>query len=244
MTDADKSPLGSPPKRSRLGPGAAATSAERDFEEREPSPATVSFITTEHFVLATARSAGISETNGRAAIFLASVSSGLVALAFIGQISRLGTAFFVFGLVILPTLAFLGVTTFERAIKNGVEDMQAARRINRCRQFYFDTSPGVRPYIVAPVADHPVQVARQAGIVSTSWYQFLTIAGTIGVVTSVISGGVVGLAVQATSGTLGASAAAGVVAGLAVGGAHMVRQRAVWVGVARSEGSDPTEHSV
>src|SRR5215471_2403975 len=74
-------------------------------------------MTTEHFVLQTARSAGISEVNGRAGFYLAAVSSGLIALAFIGQLSRLGTAFYVFGLVLLPTLAFVGVTTFERALR-------------------------------------------------------------------------------------------------------------------------------
>jgi hypothetical protein len=57
------------------------------------SPAVVTFVTTEHFVLQTARSAGITEVNGRASIYLAAVSSGLIALAFIGQLSRLGTAF-------------------------------------------------------------------------------------------------------------------------------------------------------
>jgi hypothetical protein len=101
------------------------------------SPAVVTFMTTGHFVLQTARAAGITETNGRAAFYLATVSSGLIALAFIGQLSRLGTAFYVFGLVLLPTLAFVGVTTFERALRNGLEDVQLAGQINRIRQFYF-----------------------------------------------------------------------------------------------------------
>ncbi len=142
MPDAEMPRADAPAERSPgFVPGMSATSPIGDLDEREPPPAMVSFLTTEHFVLATARSAGISETNGRAAVFLASVSSGLVALAFIGQISRLGTAFFVFGLVVLPALAFLGVTTFERAIKNGVEDVESVRRINRVRQFYFDAYP-------------------------------------------------------------------------------------------------------
>jgi hypothetical protein len=92
------------------------------------SPTVVTVMTTEHFVLQTARSAGITETNGRAGFYLAAVSSGLIALAFTGQLSRLGTAFYVFGLVLLPTLAFVGVTTFERALRNGVEDVQLAGR--------------------------------------------------------------------------------------------------------------------
>jgi len=99
--------------------------------QEQNSPAVVTFMTTEHFVLQTARSAGISEVNGRAGFYLAAVSSGLIALAFIGQLSRLGTAFYTFGLILLPTLAFTGVTTFERALRNGVEDVQLAGRSTR-----------------------------------------------------------------------------------------------------------------
>ena len=131
------------------------------------SPAAVTFVTTEHFVLQTARSAGISETVGRAAIYLAAVSSGLVALAFIGQLSRLGAAFYVFGLVLLPTLVFVGLTTFDRALHNAVEDVHLAGRINRIRQFYFDAAPQVARYLPRPPgAVSPREIARQAGVSS------------------------------------------------------------------------------
>jgi hypothetical protein len=47
--------------------------------------AAVSFATTEHFNLQTARVATVSEANGRASIYLAALSSNLIALAFIGR---------------------------------------------------------------------------------------------------------------------------------------------------------------
>ncbi len=50
--------------------------------EDHKSPAVVTFRITEHFILQTARSAGITELNGRAGSYLATVSSGLIALAF------------------------------------------------------------------------------------------------------------------------------------------------------------------
>ena len=171
-------------------------------------PMVVTFMTTEHFVLQTARSAGISETVGRAAIYLATVSSGLVALAFIGQLSRLGAAFYVFGLVLLPTLAFVGVATFERAVRNGVEDVQMAGRINRIRQFYFDAAPQVARYLPPPGPDASWAIAREAGVSTPFWYQFLTIAGVLAVVDSVLIGGTFGLAVQAGTGTLLTTASA------------------------------------
>jgi hypothetical protein len=58
--------------------------------------------------------ATISEANGRASIYLAAVSSNLIALAFIGQMSRLGMDFYAFALILLPVLAFVGVVTFQR----------------------------------------------------------------------------------------------------------------------------------
>jgi hypothetical protein len=59
-----------------------------DSPAARPGPA-VTFATTEHFNLQTARAVTVSEANGRAAIYLAALSSNLIALAFIGQMSLL-----------------------------------------------------------------------------------------------------------------------------------------------------------
>src|SRR3954453_11412405 len=74
------------------------------------------FATTEHFNLQTARAITVSETNGRAAIYLAALSSNLIALAFIGQMSELGAEFYAFALILLPVLTFVGVVTFLRLV--------------------------------------------------------------------------------------------------------------------------------
>ena len=58
---------------------------------RDDPQAAVAFVATEHFDLASARGATNSETNGRASIFLGSVSAGLVALAFAAQSSHTAT---------------------------------------------------------------------------------------------------------------------------------------------------------
>ena len=57
------------------------------------------------------------------------------------------------------------------------------------------------------------------------WHQFLTIAGALAVVNSVLIGGVLGLAVQAGTRTLAASAAVGVITDAAALAAHFTRQR-------------------
>ena len=76
-----------------------------------------------------ARSATISESMGRASMFLAAVSGGLVALGLVATASEVGTACYAFGLLLLPTLAFVGLVTFERVLQFGVEDYGYARRI-------------------------------------------------------------------------------------------------------------------
>ena len=83
---------------------------------RDPRPAAVTFATTEHFTLQGARAATIAESTGRASMFLLSVSGGLVALGFVATATRVGTAFYAFGLVLLPTLTFVGFVTFERVM--------------------------------------------------------------------------------------------------------------------------------
>src|ERR1700753_60319 len=114
-----------------------ADAGSRDPEGR-PSPAASSFITTEHFTLQGARAATISESTGRASMFLGAVSGGLVALCLLATATRVGTAFYAFGLAPLPTLTFIGLVTFERVLQSGIEDHDYARRISRLRAFYFD----------------------------------------------------------------------------------------------------------
>ena len=60
-----------------------------------------------------------------------------------------------------------------------------AGRINRIRQFYFDAAPQVARYLPPPEAVSPWEIARQAGLSSPFWFQFLTIAGALAVVDSV-----------------------------------------------------------
>src|SRR4030095_13499616 len=81
--------------------------------DTDPRAAAVTFVTTEHFTLQGARSSTIAETTGRATMFLGSVSGGLVALGLIGTAADVGAAFYAFGLILLPPLAFVGLATFE-----------------------------------------------------------------------------------------------------------------------------------
>ena len=112
-----------------------------DQADSDPRPAAVTFVTTEHFTLQGARSSTISESTGRASVFLQAVSGGLIALGLVATAAKTGAAFYMFGLILLPTLAFVGLATFHRVLQSGIEDLGYARRIAQLRCYYLDHAP-------------------------------------------------------------------------------------------------------
>src|SRR5437868_3748274 len=104
-------------------------------------------MTTEHFVLQTARAATIQEANQRANLFLTSVSSATIALAFVAQVTQMGMQFVLFSLILLPCLFFVGLVTFIRAVQVAIEDMVHARGMARIRHYYVEIAPVMQKYL-------------------------------------------------------------------------------------------------
>ena len=132
-----------------------------------------------------ARSATIAESNGRANMFLAAVSGGLVALGLVATASSLGSAFYGFALVLLPTLAFVGFVTFERTLQSSLEDTEYARRIALLRGFYFGHAPEIAPYLLSVPPAERLLMQRVPG---DRWQGFRTVAGMVAVITAVLAG--------------------------------------------------------
>jgi len=170
-----------------------------------------------------ARAATIAESTGRATMFLGSVSAGLVALGLIAAATRIGATFYAFGVVVLATLSFVGVVTFERVLQSGLEDHGYAQRIARLRAFYFDTAPEDTGY----------------------WQGTRTIAGMVGVVTAVLAGSAAGLiaAVAAGHSAVAGFATGGVVAVAAVAAVIRV-QRSAWRQIRQHPYFDPQQAAV
>lgn len=191
----------------------------------ELSSQLVSIITTEHYNLQTGRSMTISETNGRASLFVGAVSSGLIALTFVGQISQLGTAFFVFSLVVIPTLVFMGLITFERILQSGSTDIMYARGVNRIRHLYLEYAPQLQPYFMLSAHDDWGETLSYEQM-STSWVQvFFSAAGMIAVINSVLVGSFVGLLLAVFRLPLWVCTSVGVVAFLV---SVVIHQRYQW----------------
>jgi hypothetical protein len=183
-------------------------------------------VTTEHFTLQGARATTTAESASRATTFIGSVSAGLVALALIATATKIGTAFYAFGVIMLTTLAFVGLVTYERVLQSGIEDHGYAERIARLRSYYFDWAPELNSYLASVP---PSQRLTIQGLRGGFWQGLRTIAGMVGVVTSVLTGSAAGLlAVIAASHSALAGFVTGAVVGTAALTAMLWYQNSAW----------------
>jgi hypothetical protein len=164
----------------------------------EPDPQQLlTALTTEHFTLQGARSQTVSESASRASFYLFSVSSTLVALGFIGQISTVGDAFRVFALTVLPTLYVLGLFTFVRLVQSVNEDFQYGRAINRIRHHYLELAGNKAHLFMMSAHDDAVGVLANMGIRRSTWQAYFTTPTMVAVINSVVGGSAIAIAVGA-----------------------------------------------
>ena len=186
----------------------------------------VTFATTEHFNLQTARAATITESNGRACIYLAALSGNLFALALIGQLSLLGTAFYAFALTSSPVLAFVGLVTFQRLVQSSIEDIAYAQRIGRLRDFYLSVAPALAPYLLVVRSAPSGTAMPEAPPGPSDWQLMLTTAGMVAVVNSIVVGATAGLLLTSfTVAPLAVTLWTGAIAGAAALVMHRVHHR-------------------
>jgi hypothetical protein len=176
----------------------------------EPDPQRLlTALTTEHFTLQGARSQTVSESASRASLYLFSVSSTLVALGFIGQVSTVGDAFNVFALTVLPTLYVLGLFTFVRLVQSVNEDFQYGRAINRIRHHYLELAGDKADLFMMSAHDDAIGVLANMGIRRSTWQAYFTTPTMVALINSVVGGSAVAIAAGAIT-----DAALGVAAGI------------------------------
>jgi hypothetical protein len=159
------------------------------------------FMTTEHVAQQTARSSTIQETNGRASLFLTSVSSATVALAFVGQVTQLSERFLLFAVIVLPCVYFIGLVTFMRAVQVAIEDMVHARGIARIRHYYVELAPSMRRYFIHSIHDDYLGMLGDLGLRPSPWQSFMTTSGMVSVIDGAIAGVFTGLVARAADGS-------------------------------------------
>jgi hypothetical protein len=149
-------------------------------------------------------------------MFLSAVSGGLIALGLMASAAGIGRAFYALALVLLPTLAFVGVVTFDRVLQTGVEDHEYARRIAHLRGYYFQYAPELVDHLLSVPSGQRLGIQ---GLRGNPWQRFVTVAGMVSVVTAVLAGSGAGILGAVLS---GANLVAALVTGVVVGGAVMV----------------------
>jgi hypothetical protein len=163
---------------------------DQPTEQRTPATDAeiLQIMVSEYTNLQTIRSGVIFDTTGRTNIFLGTVSSAVVAIAFIGQVSDLGAGFLTFTLILLPALIFIGWVSFMRTLQSNTEDMVATRGLNRIRHYYTEIAPHMKPYFMLSTHDDMQGMTHNMGALNNQLQLFLSTAGLVGVLNSVLVG--------------------------------------------------------
>jgi hypothetical protein len=149
----------------------------------------LSALTTEQFNLQTARMGTIAEANGRSTLYLGSLSSAVIAIAFVGQASQLGDTFYLFALTLLPPVFLLGVFSYLRLVQTSVEDLVYAVGSFRIRQYFLGLDPAAVPFF-PPTDPQGITKLERIGVVSTGPLQMLLTAASMVAGINAIVGGV------------------------------------------------------
>jgi hypothetical protein len=177
----------------------------------------LSALTTEQFNLQTARMGTIAEANGRSTLYLGALSSMVIAIAFVGQASELGDAFYLFALALLPPVFLLGVFSFLRLVQTSIEDMVYAVGAFRIREYFLGLDPAAAPFF-PPTDPLGMTKLERIGMVATGPLQLLlTAASMVGCINAIVGGVAVALALRSLlEAPVPAAAVTGVLVALAL----------------------------
>jgi hypothetical protein len=193
-------------------------------DERARDSAFVTALTTEHFVLQSARGALISEMVGRGTVYLSAVSSSLIAFGFSTQ---LGTRIDLIVAAVLPALFILGELTFVALLRNSLKNLELMLRMQRIRGYYRTLHPDAAQFFEPTETDREfaadlATVGMRGGLGS----MLFTGASSIAAVNSMLGAvGVALLAGRVAGSQGGVMVAVGILAGLVLFWLHLVHQR-------------------
>jgi hypothetical protein len=172
-------------------------------------------LTTEHFTLQGARAQTTSESSARASLYVFSVSSALIAIGFISQVSQVGDLFNTFALTVLPTLYALGAVTFIRLVECAAEDFRYGMAVNRIRGYYEEIAGDRADLFLLSGRDDAAGVRENMGMPRGGRMPVFAFSSAIAVINGVVGGAAVALALGALAGaSLAVAASAGAIAAI------------------------------
>jgi len=108
------------------------------MSDQEPQQSFIAALANEQFILQSVSGTTVGESGSRAALYLSSLSSGLVAVGFAsGAPDVLRVMLF----TVLPTIFVLGCFTMVRLVDTSIENLVAIRRVERIRQYWSTLAP-------------------------------------------------------------------------------------------------------
>jgi hypothetical protein len=156
----------------------------------------LSALTTEQFNLQSARIGTIAEANGRSTLYLGTLSSAVIAVAFVGQANQLGDTFYLFALTLLPPVFLLGVFSYLRLVQTSIEDMVYTVLSFRIRQYFLGLDPAAVPFF-PPTDPQGITKLERMGVVPTGPLQMLlTAASMVACINAIVGGVAVALAAR------------------------------------------------
>lgn len=157
----------------------------------------------------------MSESSSRAALYIGAVSSTLVALGFLGQLSPGGDTFNTFALTVLPTLYLLGMFTFVRLVECAAEDFRYGLAINRIRGYYKQRAGDQANLFLLSGHDDGRGVFANASVPPDGRTHLFTFGSVVAVINSVVGASAVAIALGAfVNASLAVAASAGGVVGV------------------------------
>ena len=155
------------------------TSPETRFPEKVST-----YLTTEHFTLQGARSIINGEIASRVSLYFTTLSSILIAAAFVAQIPEMSQLLFLLGILAFPLVILLGLFTGARLGVLGLMDVTLIRAINRIRHFYVESTPEAAPFLLFPPYDDMRSTGIYGGWKSESFGDNLLSAGNAVIITN------------------------------------------------------------
>jgi hypothetical protein len=186
-------------------------------------PRALQILSTEHWSLLAGRSLAYNEAFTRAGMFLTALSASVVAIAFVAQADRTGSALPTFTLVLLGFDLFVGLTTYLRLVETTREDLRSVQGMNRIRHAYLEMVPGLAPYFIASDRDDlagilmtyegPAREDMMAGrpTISGILHGFSTNTGMVAVVVSLVGASLAGVAIAQVGASMVAIVALGAI---------------------------------
>jgi hypothetical protein len=184
------------------------------MSEQEPSPAFITALTTEHYVLQSAVGANTGEVGTRASLYLFSLSSSLVALGFASRSPQLFTPFVA---IVLPALFILGLFTTVRLVDSNLEGILYLRGIARIRAYYRGLGPAAAEHFAPEYGRWPenpswpaLQLGPFMGFVTTT-------ASMVACLNSIVAAVGIAMLVGGPLGELRTAVASAIGGGVALG---------------------------